>query len=124
MENGIGQVQHLSLLATKILSFGDSVSIESFGDHINQYLTTFQEWQVGLESNEQFLESLPHDEKAAFREAVVQLHSLHEQIVTLVSEKKTALLANLAELHKREKALKAYVDRYPARITITGKRKG
>lgn len=115
------QITNLTTLAKEILSLTGEVEPDLFHQKTNYYLEQFGKWQDSVESDGL---SVGDDPDNPLREALAQLLSHHEQVVARVEMLKGEVLDALTDVHKRGKALRSYVDRYPSRITIAGKRKG
>lgn len=64
------------------------------------------------------------EEKSTFRAKLERLNLLHDQIIAIATAERDAVGKSLGELQNRNRALKKYVDQYPERISLTGKRKG
>ena len=93
---------------------------------IQAYLTDFENWRLRVERENPLSESSPGtaEEKAQLRAAIERLYERHLEFSGRVSLLKRDVARQLGEVHQRGRALKAYIDRYPSRITIAGKRKG
>ena len=121
--------QALELLIAKADSLLTSVSDADTGEYLaklDEYVEAFNKWQ---EKNQtpQFAESfgaLSEAAKQELKELAEKLNTLHHKIIEMSSSIQDLVTAQLVDLHKREKVLKSYIDQYPSRITIAGKRKG
>ena len=87
----------------------------AFMHSLEGYLSSFDSWEkIVLQSK------LPDD--AGFQEKLQELYQLHQKMLTVAQEKKDQVLGRLGDIKRRKKALRTYIDRYPSRISITGKR--
>ncbi len=89
---------------------------------IRAYLEDFDSWQKA--ASELDASTLSDDEQQQARSKIELLGQLHAEVSTRAETAKERIAGELSDLHKRNKALKTYLDRYPSRISITGKRKG
>ena len=115
-----GDLNALISLAETILSKGQSSpqGLDEFLDSVNDYLSLLENWQTRLKDSP--LEGDTIDLKSKLE----KLSKLHLEITNHTNFKKESIASDMANLHKKAKAHKQYIDRYPSRITITGKRKG
>ncbi len=112
------ELEALLTSAKKVLVLVEESTLEHLEENLESYLNNFRLWQERFERNEHQIED------TALVSLLEELQLLHQQVVEKVNIKKDDILLALQEIHKRGKAVKAYIDRYPSRITITGKREG
>jgi len=96
---------------------------EEFVTKVDLYLNAFDAWQKKVEKNSSLLPK-EGSELESFRGVVQQLNAVHQTIISQANDEKESVANELGALHKRAQGLKSYVDRFPKRISITGKRKG
>ncbi|MCB0346737.1 MAG: flagellar protein FliT [Bdellovibrionales bacterium] len=89
---------------------------------IRKYLEIFDDWQQ--RAGEFDVDSISEAEQAQIKSSIEELQRLHSGVTARAESAKGKIADDLSDLHKRNKALKTYLDRYPSRISITGKRKG
>ena len=90
------------------------------------YVTEFENWFAGLAGKNPLAEDtgLSDSERATLRGSLETLQTNHQRVVAILNSLKSAVVEDLGELQKRGKALRTYIDRFPSRITVTGRRKG
>jgi uncharacterized protein YjbK len=98
-------------------------SLEEFDVKANKYIESFTQWQLEFEAGD-VLQGVSDYDRQEIREVLIELQEVHNQVIQFANEYREGVLGALSELHKRGKALRAYVDNYPSRITVTGKREG
>lgn len=89
---------------------------------IRVYLDNFAGWQE--KAQEAASGKLSPERQAHVRARIQELERCHAQVVKLAEASKQQIADELSDLHRRKKALRTYLDRFPSRISITGKRKG
>ncbi len=104
----------------KLILKSDEPDYDRFTAQVTDYLEGLDSWQTAYQSNP----NLPDAEQERFAKLVAMLNDLHQQIVTKASAKKDEVASQMGDVYKRAQVLKKYIDRYPSRITITGRRKG
>lgn len=109
------EITHLKQLAERVLSL-DPTSTESFLSLVTEYLEDFDRWAAAMSATGAPSEPL--------RGALEQLSGLHQQVTERADLHREKIKWDLGETHRRAQGLKAYVDRFPSRITIAGKREG
>lgn len=124
MEEIVRQVVRLIDQGKSILSLELGTDLEPLLERMESYLSSFQDWQNNFEKQRVNLSSLSAEQSQALRSHLEELSKIHEDIATRLASNKNDLTEELGDIHKRGKALKAYVDRFPQRITIAGKREG
>jgi hypothetical protein len=55
---------------------------------------------------------------------ITELNALHQDIIVYAGELKEIIVSEMADVHQKTKIVKNYLDRYPATISLTGKKKG
>ena len=96
----------------------EAVGTDPFVESVGEYIRALEEWRVKLAPEGQ----TPLDESS--RQALVELNEIHQRVLTQANEMKQGLVGEMGEAKKKASAIRAYVDRFPQRITIAGKRKG
>lgn len=116
------QLSYLVALAREALI----VSIdreELFVEKVTAYLEQFESWRTGIEQQgDSGEESILSSEEC--RPQLELLQKLHQEVLSRATVQRDLVAHQLGEIHRRAQALKKYVDRYPSRITIAGKREG
>ena len=108
------ELAQLIELAESALRIEDG-AVDAFIDHVDGYIAILEGW-----SSAALEQQLPPELKPQ----VERLNGLHEQVIERASRLSKDLGAQLGTANKKGRVLRAYVDRLPARITITGRRKG
>lgn len=118
------KVSQLLRTAQKLLSSFESESTESFVAEVEQYLEALEAWRTNLD--EPLFKKLEKEGNSldALRDAVTELTEAHAEVLKRCEAYREAALGDIDDAHKRAKAMKTYVDRFPKRISITGQRKG
>ena len=100
--------------------------VPEFLEGVEQYLEAFDVWQKAFTANNPLAESsgVGEKEKLAIRAEVNELIKVHLELAQTAEQNKGKILERMGDIRKRSQALKTYIDRYPKRITITGKREG
>lgn len=93
---------------------------DSFIEQVDSYLNALESWRTDIEEKMASQSELP----PSLRERVELLNSRHQELMRRADFERQALTAEMGEAKKKASALRAYVDRFPQRITIAGKRKG
>jgi len=114
----VSAVEQILGLASAALESGDA---DAFLENVERYLTAFEDWQRSAPAE---LEGLTEAERDEYRQQVNALAALHNQVTANALERKGEVLSRIGEIRHRTMALKRYIDRYPSRITIAGKREG
>ena len=109
------EIAVLKRLAEQVLSL-DQAATEPFLNLVTEYLESFDRWSVAVSVTGVPSESL--------RGALEELSGLHQQVIERADSHREKIKWDLGEIHRRAQGLKAYVDRFPSRITIAGKREG
>ena len=93
---------------------------------LEEYLEAFDRWQSALQGNNPLAPDspVPAAEREAFRSQVEALEVDHRAVLELAQQNRDRIHTQMGGMRKRAQALKAYIDRYPSRITIAGKREG
>lgn len=104
---------------------GTGEDVERFVTQVTHYLELLERWQAAVNNSNPFLmPGVTEAEKEDARSKVSQLGELHKKILSRASESKDTVGSEVSAVHKKAQAMKAYVDPYPGRMTITGKRTG
>lgn len=114
------QIKNLIDRASAVVGAEEADDVELFLKSVTEYLEAFDVWQADLGDTA----TLSEEERERARPEVEKLNQMHNQVMAITESKKGLVTAEMKNLHKRAGALKKYIDRYPARITIAGKRKG
>jgi len=92
---------------------------DSFLTSVANYLDELEVWRKDFTEREN-PSQVTEDEK----QAIAELNETHQRLLRRANEYRESLMSEMGSAQKKAKALRVYVDRFPARITITGKRKG
>ncbi len=115
---------------TKLITLAEAAlatkSSDQFLIKAENYLASFDIWRAETEPlNPLSGESpLSDEEKKIVREHLERLQALHNQVIEAANSKKEGVGEEIRGVHKRASGLKKYIDRYPKRISITGKKQG
>lgn len=122
----VDEVKALRAEAEELASMELPAELDQVLDRAGRYLERFEEWRRGIESSRPFdaASALSPAEQEELRAAVKEYQATHLVLVERLTGLKDGLAGQMGELHRKAKALKSYVDPYPSRITIAGKRKG
>lgn len=107
--------------AKNVLSLESSVEPQQFLSALEKYLTTFDEWRLAGERDQP---PAADPERANYRAVIEELNGLHARISAVVEEKKDQIRAKMGDIKRRTQIVKTYIDRYPSRVTIAGRRQG
>ncbi|MCC6953279.1 MAG: hypothetical protein IT290_04105 [Deltaproteobacteria bacterium] len=93
---------------------------------LEDYLQAFDSWQLALSGTNPLAPDSPlsESERDSFRSSVQQLETLHRAVLELAQNNRDRVYNQMGGVRKRAQALRAYIDKYPSRITIAGKREG
>jgi hypothetical protein len=122
--------ERLILASAGLLALVKAGEPQVKGDEIlqkaSEYLQQFESWVAALQADNPFSEGSEVDpvKREMLRGRVELLQSNHQRLVQALTTLKGDVVDQLSEIHRRSKALKTYIDRFPSRISITGKRKG
>ena len=119
----LDEVRELISAARNSLAEEARGNFEAFVQTVTVYLDRFEQWYQRYEKDKPSY-GLSEDQRSELKKLVEELNALHQQIITKTTVERDAVATEMGQLHKRGQALKAYVDRFPSRISITGKRKG
>lgn len=95
--------------------------IERFLKRSDRYLKALDAWRAQLASGSGIEGHPQHDE---LLQLIERLNAVHSEIVKRSQDMREEVAQELSAMHKRASALKSYIDRFPKRVTITGKREG
>ncbi len=120
------RVSDLIVLAQKAMSLADGFDLVAFVDATEAYLSTLEAWQAEVNARGTPLVASvdSEQEKESLRQRVKELQEIHQRLLSRAADTKEGVGVQMTELHKRATGMKKYVDTFPARITIAGKRKG
>ncbi len=97
----------------------DAKEIDTFLDALGVYLEGVDSWRAEVEARPGEGE-MPESVRARFE----NLNVLHQQLLARADASKAFVASEMGEMHKKAGALRIYIDRFPQRITIAGRRKG
>jgi len=109
------------------LSIPDEVEArQSAIDAIGVYMDDVDSWNSAAEEllGKTDYNWKSEDQKSQFATLVEKFAEKHAHLTTLAEKAMGDVQGDLKQLHKKGNALKKYIDRFPASISITGKRKG
>ena len=117
------ELQELLAELDRLLKPRDLDDPEGFLVEVNVYLERLEVWhqKIGVKLDAGDLSEALRD---AMRPLVIELSEKHDRLVLLAEAEKEKVGQQIGGVHKKAKGMKAYIDRYPSRISITGKRKG
>ena len=120
------RIRTLIALAQKALVAADSIDLTDFVDATETYLSALEQWQAEVNARGTPLVATVsgEQEKESLRQRVKELQEVHQILLSRAADTKEGVGVQMSELHKRASGMKKYVDTFPARITIAGKRKG
>lgn len=126
MQEEIAHIVGLTEIAKAVLALDDSIEPDELVEQLNHYLNQFENWQRGFEERGILTatQELEEEKRAELRSAIETLLASHVKVVERAEAAKAAVGEQMTGIHKRGAAMKKYIDRYPSRISITGKRKG
>ena len=125
--------EQLSRIVRELTAEAEAISSLSLESDLEQVLLQADSYTARLESwKNQVEEAAPFEaesdfttaQKEAFRAQVLVFQDRHLALTERLSGARDLVTQQMGDLHKRAKALRTYVDRFPSRITIAGKRKG
>ena len=114
-------VRELEKEAREVLSLG--ADTPRFIDAVEKYLQHFDAWQSAVAGVDAPSFVSPAD-KESFRKLLAGYAAVHQQVTEKASSSRDEVASKLGDIRKRAHALRSYIDQYPSRITITGKREG
>lgn len=124
-QDAFGQVRHLIELAQHALQLEQSDPAPLLAE-VDAYLQEFERWQGNIAQVNPLgtTSAFSEREKIEFRNQLLELEQVHQELVTRAESCRDQIRSDITEIRKRTQGLKAYIDRYPSRITIAGKREG
>lgn len=124
-DNSFAQVRRLIELAQHALQLGLLDPAQLLVE-VDAYLQEFELWQGNIAQVNPLgpTSSFSDNEKVQFRNELLELEQVHQELVTRAESCRDQIRSDITEIRKRTQGLKAYIDRYPSRITIAGKREG
>lgn len=114
------EIETLLVHAKAILTIDNDTNFDLFLEKLETYLHKLEQWQKQTEQQEFPVQGL----NSPFAKLLEELHNVHSQVVDCANSRKEALREELSGIYKRAQGMKAYIDRFPSRITIAGKRQG
>lgn len=126
LEELMRQADDLIASARRALASAEAGETEVFLQHAASYLGDFEPWSSQISELKPFSpdSNVPEEQQAEAKKHVQDLYDVHTAVVTAAEERKVAVGAQLGSMHKKSKAIKTYLDPYPSRVSLTGKRKG
>jgi hypothetical protein len=104
-------------LCRNALALRESGETEAFLERTGIYLEAFGRFQAAFD-----VEAARGSDE--IKRLLEELNSLHITLIACAKEFSQEVLNRLGDTHARAKAVRTYLDRYPSRITIAGKREG
>ncbi|HQH26107.1 MAG TPA: hypothetical protein PLP17_01810 [Oligoflexia bacterium] len=119
-------LERLNYLVGEALAVPEDGSLDEFVAKTEGYMEALEAWQaeIGQSGLSNQTSELPEHEKSMLRELISSLNERHQQLMVRAGMAKDNVGAAMGDIHRRAAGLKKYVDSYPSRITIAGKRKG
>lgn len=97
--------------------------VDKFLQRSDRYLKALELWRLEIgAAGDGGLEK--HPQRDQLMALIEKLNTRHAEVVRRSQELKDEVAHELSAMRKRASALKAYIDRFPKRVTITGKRQG
>ncbi len=114
------KIRSLNTFAEKLLAIPVENG-EEFVAGLADYLELFDQLQSDTSAKPVKLQ--PAEQQLA-KKSVEKLQELHTRVLARSVDMKAEIAKQLGDVFHRSQALRAYVDPYPSRISITGKRQG
>ena len=118
MESGEEEIIDLLSLAEYALAEEEADS-EKFLKSLARYLDALEFWRAALAKSDS-----PQPTGDGVKSALGRLNETHQRLLERSNLHREKLMSEMGTAQKKAKALRSYVDRFPERITIAGKRKG
>jgi hypothetical protein len=120
------QAEDLIASASRALASAEAGATEVFLQHAASYLGDFEPWASQMNELEPLRPEadFSEEEKASAKEIIQKLFDIHSAVLAAAEGQKETVGAQMGAMHKKSKAIKTYLDPYPGRVSITGKRKG
>lgn len=118
MSTGDRDINELLELAQKAID-DEALDSELFLQSVAEYLEALESWRSSLPNPEA---GTPAREE--MKAALGRLNETHKVLLERSNVHREKLMGQMGDAQKKAKALRSYVDRFPERITIAGKRKG
>lgn len=119
------QIVELKKLANAALAAAGREDAQTFVDSTEAYLTALEQWQQQTANRKASLsDGLDENRTVQLRAALEELQTLHRRLLEKAALTKDEVGEQLGDVHRRAQGLKRYLDVYPSRVTITGRRKG
>ena len=112
-------VDHLIKSAGSLIQQFEEGQVEAALVGLEEYLAEFEGWAATVGT-----EPAQGEEAVRLQSKLASLKALNDRLLVLSDAAKDSVSVKLGLSHKKLQALKSYIDRYPQRITITGKREG
>ena len=118
MSTAEADINELLELAEKAIS-DEALDSELFLQSVAEYLEALETWRGSLPTTDA---GTPAREE--MKAALGRLNETHKTLLERSNVHREKLMGQMGDAQKKAKALRTYVDRFPDRITIAGKRKG
>lgn len=122
-----GEIDQLVAQAEQLLAVELSAeTLDPFLSAAQGYLDNVEAWRTAFQTSDAMDRALklPDEQRAEFKAVVMKLVEVHDQVTQRSAAVRDDLKDQIIDVHRRAKGLKRYIDQYPSRITIAGKRKG
>jgi hypothetical protein len=126
MKEALSKISALLEQAANILSSKGQLSLEESLGLVDKYVGDFDSCRKELEqiaASEKYETAEPSVQQN-FKMKITELNALHQDIIVYAGELKEIIVSEMADVHQKTKIVKNYLDRYPATISLTGKKKG
>ncbi len=126
LEELMRQADDLIASARRALKSAEAGEVDVFLQHAASYLGDFEPWSSQISELKPFSPNskVPKKQQEAAKAKVKSLYDVHTAVVQAAEQRKEVVGGQLGSMHKKSKAIKTYLDPYPSRVSITGKRKG
>lgn len=126
MSDYVSAVKALQDTAKDVLEADRQGDVNLFLEKVGLYLDSFDAWKNEVEKVNPLDDSssLSDAEREYLRAQIKELDVVHRAVVLRAVEIKDSVADTIGDVHKRAKVARAYIDQFPSRITIAGKRKG
>ncbi|MCB0360015.1 MAG: hypothetical protein KDD44_10275 [Bdellovibrionales bacterium] len=114
------EVRLLTEAARGLLDDSPAGDPEAFQTRVATYIQGFDQAQLRIQEHVQAVTTVD----SALKVALQELHEAHVALAERVATFRDTVGVELRNLHQRQRALRRYVDPFPQRITIAGRRKG
>lgn len=123
------ELDRIVQLIRSVVEFGQAVvtseveDVQSLVGRLEEYMKAFESLQSLLEGPNGFASKSEAAQKE-LRPILEELSLLHKSVTDWALDRRDAVAHSLTDLQKRSQAVKAYLNRYPTRVSVTGKRQG